>query len=58
MKLLKQIVGIDVAQVELVCCYAVLSDDLKTFIRTFATFKNNSKGFSKLLKWLKELQTN
>lgn len=58
MKLLKQVIGIDVAQLELVCCFAVLSDDLRTVFKSYATFKNNQKGFLKMVKWTKEILSN
>lgn len=54
MSLLKQVVGIDVAKDELVCCFATLSNDLETDLKSNAVFKNNKTGFRKLINWLKE----
>ncbi|MCH7411824.1 IS110 family transposase [Belliella sp. DSM 111904] len=51
MKFLKQVVGIDVAMKELVCSFGVLSDDLDVKLKFNDVFKNNDKGFIKLIKW-------
>jgi len=50
MKLLKQVVGIDVAMNELVCSFGVLSDDLDVKLKSSDVFKNKDKGFIKLIK--------
>lgn len=51
-KIVKQIVGIDVAQDELVCCFGNVDEFFSiTFISRY-TFVNNKTGFEKLIKWL------
>lgn len=57
-KVLKQIVGIDVAQDELVVCLSGLyivsstSGDLATDLYAHKTFPNSKKGFSSLISWV------
>lgn len=51
MKLLKQVVGIDVAMNEMVCRFGILSDDLQLKLNSSDVFKNKEKGFVKLIKW-------
>lgn len=54
MKLLKQVVGIDVAKDELVCCFGIMAGDLKIDFKSNGVFKNNEKGFIKLTKWAEQ----
>jgi len=59
--IVKQTVGIDVAQNELVVSLGRMSHDTGTDIFAFKTFANNTKGFNELVNWvnklvLKELQ--
>jgi len=55
MKILKQIVGVDVAQKELVVAFGRLKGDLSVGILSSKVFTNNVKGFEKLLAWTKSL---
>jgi transposase len=52
---LKQIIGIDVAQDELVVTVGRLSSDLKPQLYAYKLFKNNPKGFTSLTKWVDKL---
>lgn len=54
-KLVKQVVGIDVAQNELVCCFGNLYDDFTIEFVTRRTFENKLPGFKKLTEWLEPL---
>ena len=53
-KNLKQSVGIDVAQKELVVSFGRLHEDWSWEIFAFKTFANNKKGFTALLSWVKQ----
>lgn len=53
-KVLKQIVGIDVAQDELVVCLGKMYDDLIPELLSHKTFSNNKKGFNSLNEWVKK----
>lgn len=53
-KLVKQIVGIDVAQKELVVCLGRMNDDWTPELYANKTFVNNSKGFIALENWVKK----
>ena len=55
MKILKQVVGIDVAQKELVVSYGIIKDDLQAEIVSNKTFGNTNDGFLKLLSWVKKI---
>ena len=55
MKLLKQVVGIDVAQKELVVTFGRLQDDLTIDLQAYNVFKNSENGFLKLTKWVNKL---
>ena len=44
-KILKQVVGIDVAQDELVVCLGRMGDDLSTELYATKVFSNTLKGF-------------
>jgi transposase len=52
MNILKQVLGIDVAQKELVVCLGRLNDDLSINLYANKVFKNTENGFVSLLKWL------
>ena len=54
MKLLRQVVGIDVAMGELVCYIGALTDDLSLKLISNEVFKNQVKGFVKLSKWVQK----
>jgi transposase len=53
-RLLKQIVGIDVAQKELVISLGNMDEDALTNVYASKTFLNNEKGFMALLLWVKK----
>lgn len=53
-KLAKQVLGIDVAQNELVVCLASRYDDLSDGIYQHKTFVNAAKGFEQMLQWIKK----
>jgi transposase len=55
MKILKQVVGIDVSQNELVVSLGRMHEDLTTAIYAFKTFANNEKGFDALIQWAGKL---
>lgn len=50
--ILKQAVGIDVAQMELVVCLGRITASLKCELYARKTFANNKKGFEALVKWV------
>jgi transposase len=54
-KIVKQVLGIDVSQKELVVCLGRMYDDWTPELYAYKTFANNSKGFSSLLLWIKKL---
>lgn len=54
-KVVKQILGIDVAQDELVCCFGKMHDDFTPELISHRTFVNSSKGFESLLAWVVKL---
>jgi hypothetical protein len=51
---LKQVLGIDVAQNELVVTFGRLIDDLTIDLVAHKVFKNTDNGFSTLLLWVKK----
>lgn len=55
MKLLKQVLGIDVAQKELVVTLGRIHDDLTIDLYAYNVFKNTEKGFLKLTEWVNKL---
>lgn len=57
MKVLKQVVGIDVSQRELVVSHGKLLENLETKIKNFNIFENTLNGFKNLLKWVEENNT-
>lgn len=54
-RIVKQVVGIDVAQAELVVMFGRMHDDWLTELVSRKSFPNNKKGFDLLLKWAKKL---
>ena len=54
-KRLKQVVGIDVAQKELVVTLGKLHEDLSIELYAYKVFPNKEKGFEVLLKWVEKL---
>jgi len=56
-KILKNVVGIDVAQNELVVCAGRLYEDLSCELFAHKTFTNNTKGFVSLLEWATKKET-
>ena len=54
-KLVKQVLGIDVAQDELVVCLRKMYDDWTTELVAHKTFSNTAKGFAELLSWVMKL---
>src|ERR1700742_5052732 len=53
--MVKQAVGIDVAQNELVVSFGRMSHDTGVDICAFKTFANNLKGFNDLVIWVNKL---
>lgn len=54
-KVVKQVLGIDVAQDELVCCFGKMHDDFTPELISHKTFVNSLKGFESLLTWIGKL---
>lgn len=54
-KNVKQVLGTNVSQEELVVCLGRMHDDWTSELYAYKTFANNSKGFSSLLLWIKKL---
>jgi len=54
-RLVKQVLGIDVAQDELVVCLGKMYDDWTPELVAHKTFANTVKGFSALLEWVGKL---
>lgn len=52
MKILKQVLGVDIAQKELVVSLGRLTEDLNVEIYSHRIFANKETGFKALLKWL------
>lgn len=55
MKILKQVLGIDVAQKELVVCMGRLHEDLTIEVYANKVFINTNKGFVTLVSWVEKL---
>ena len=55
-KIVKQVLGIDVAQKELVVCLGCMFDDWSPSLHAHKTFANSEKGFTALLLWLEKLK--
>jgi transposase len=53
-KVVRQVLGIDVAQKELVVCFGKVYNDLERDISGSKAFANTPKGFELLLKWIKK----
>ena len=54
-KIVKQVAGIDVAQLELVVALGRMFDDLTPEVYAHKSFPNTGKGFESLLEWIKKL---
>jgi transposase len=54
-RLLKQVVGIDVAQKELVVCLGNMDEEATTSVYANKTFANNERGFMAMILWVKKL---
>jgi len=54
-KIVKQVLGIDVAQKELVVCLGRMHEDWTPELYSHGTFVNNKKGFDAMVKWVKKL---
>lgn len=54
-KIVKQVVGIDVAQKELVVCLGRMYDDFTPELYANKTFANTANGFAALTLWVKKL---
>lgn len=55
MEVLKQVLGIDVSQKELVVTLGRMFEDLSIDLYAYKVFRNNEKGFLLLLEWVKKL---
>lgn len=53
-KIVKQVVGIDVSQKELVVMPGTMYDDLSQHLHSGQTFSNTQKGYESLLSWVKK----
>lgn len=56
MKTIKQSIGVDVAQNELVCSFGILVEDLSWKIKARKTFGNHPSGFKACLKWAESMK--
>jgi len=54
-KIVKQVLGIDVSQKELVVCLGRMHDDWTPELYSHGTFVNNKKGFDAMVKWVNKL---
>jgi transposase len=54
-KIVKQVVGIDVAQNELVICLGRMYDDWTPELYAFKTFANTAKEFANFVEWVNKL---
>ena len=57
MKVLKEVLGIDVAQKELVVTLGKMQEDLTIELYAHKVFKNNANGHEALLKWTEKLSS-
>lgn len=57
MRIIKQVVGIDVAQTELVVSLGKMGEDWTPQLHARKTFENTKKGFVALVSWTKKLTT-
>ena len=53
-KILKQVLGIDVAQKELVVSFGRMHEDLSIEIYAYKVFPNTKNGFSTLVSWVEK----
>lgn len=53
-KIVKQVLGVDVAKKELVVCLGKMHDDLSAELYLNKTFDNTQKGFATLVLWVKK----
>ncbi|MGL6119888.1 MAG: hypothetical protein ACRC0V_05220, partial [Fusobacteriaceae bacterium] len=58
MEVLKQVLGVDVAQKELVVTLGRMNKDLSIELYAYDVFKNTPNGFLKLEAWVKKLTNN
>lgn len=56
-RLLKQVIGIDVASKELVVSLGNMNEDAETSIYAHKAFSNNNKGFNALITWVEKQVT-
>jgi transposase len=56
-KVIKQVLGIDVAQDELVVCFGRMYDDIRIELAAHKTFDNSKKGFASMVLWVEKLST-
>ena len=56
-KIVKQVLGIDVSQKELVVCLGRMHDDWTPELYSHGTFANSKKGFDAMVKWVEKLTT-
>ncbi|HNP07062.1 MAG TPA: transposase [Cyclobacteriaceae bacterium] len=54
-KIIKQVLGIDVSQKELVVCLGRMHDDWTPELYSHGTFSNNKRGFDAMVKWVQKL---
>lgn len=54
-KVLKQVVGVDVAQKELVVCLGRMTEDFTNELYAHKTFANTASGFKSLITWVKKM---
>lgn len=57
MQILKQVLGVDVAQKELVVTLGRLNKDLSIDLYSYKVFRNTDPGIESLVKWVKKLTT-
>lgn len=55
-QVIKQVVGIDVAQKELVVTFGLLSEDFSVDLSKFKVFKNTEAGVKSLIEWVDKLK--
>jgi len=54
-KVLKQVVGVDVARKELVVCLGRMTEDFTNELYAHKTFANTASGFKSLITWVKKM---
>jgi transposase len=54
-KVVRQVLGIDVAQKELVVCLGRMNEAFSSELYAYKTFANTAKGFTSLVQWVKKL---